>query len=118
MDECHKVVQYLGYNPTLELTKKRFQDSDIDHSGTMDFFEFCEAMIHSWDKNSSIDQTLMQEFIVYDPNKNAQIRFKNIEEAFGKLKLAKLELHELEELVGEDFWNEKANGVLVERRVV
>lgn len=61
---------------------------------------------------------MLQDFIVYDPNKTAQIRFKNIEEAFAKLKLPKLELHELEELVGEDFWNEKANGILVERRVV
>lgn len=53
VDECHKVAQYLGYNPTMAFTKKKFEESDADHSGTLDFFEFCEAMIREWDKDSS-----------------------------------------------------------------
>ena len=51
--ECHKVVQYLGYNPTMAFTKKRFEDDDTDKSGSLDFFEFCEAMIREWDRKTT-----------------------------------------------------------------
>lgn len=65
MREATQVIQSMGYNPTWAEMQRKFESADTDHSGTLDFFEFCETMLKGWEsgkENETTDTNLLRPF--------------------------------------------------------
>ena len=77
-------MRSLGQNPTEEEVSKMIEDADDDHSGTIDFYEFCNLMAKRI-KETEQDEELIEVFRLFDKNDDETIDWRDLREVFVEL---------------------------------
>ena len=82
--ELSTIMRSLGQNPTEEEVAKMMEDADDDHSGEIDFFEFCNLMAKRI-KETEQDKELIEVFNLFDKNEDKSIDWRDLREVFVEL---------------------------------
>ena len=79
--ELSTIMRSLGQNPTEEEVHQMIEEADEDHSGEIDFYEFCNLMAKRI-RETDHDEELMEVFKTFDKNNDGFISRDELRDAF------------------------------------
>ena len=82
--ELSTIMRSLGQNPTEEEVHQMIEEADEDHSGEIDFYEFCNLMAKRI-RETDHDEELMEVFKTFDKNNDKTIDWRDLREVFVEL---------------------------------